>query len=263
MKYFLTGALATFLAVSVAIASEQATYFRVWEGFRKPAITSAEFLNGLPGFMDATLDLYGRKLNQYIVGVPPALSPEIIPDEFALLAFKDKADYDQARNSPEGRVYARSHWQLFSPETSKSLPLSRYSADHPDSLQHHRAYQMLDKPIDWRSGTSVFFIGTRKSGVPKDLFLNRLSRHTRMAAVRMLRHGLRGYIVIANENYEAAFMNWSSEDDMARAFTTEDGKAVMQDAQEIMDTVMWTTGKDASSTSGIAPGSVLKTIPLD
>src|SRR5437588_12379615 len=102
------------LATTMAYAQNEATYYRFWQGFKLPDLTSEQFVQGLPPFMQSTVDVYqGKGINNYLVALPPANKPAFIPDEFALVAFDNEADYLADRNTPAGKAYANSHWQHF------------------------------------------------------------------------------------------------------------------------------------------------------
>lgn len=48
-----------------------------------------------------------------------------------------------------------------------------------------------------------------------------------------------GYIIIGNENYEIAYLNWESKLAHELASQSPDGIAVFADAKEIMDVFMY------------------------
>ncbi len=228
----------TFLLIftQLALAASDAGYFRVWQGFKLPHLSNSAFNNSLPSFMNTTVSLYGEVLNQYLVAVPPSYKPDFIPDEFALIALTDETSYREIRATPEGQAYGESHWQLFDKSISKSLPLS---VDIPDTLESNQSYNLISEPTDWTKGVTTFYLGLRKSNLPANLFLKYLSDHVQLATLFLKPMGLRGYIVIANDNYEAAYMNWESEEAMNQAFSSEDGKLLAADAASIMDTLQW------------------------
>ena len=64
----------------------------------------------------------------------------------------------------------------------------------------------------------TFFIGLRKVSVTPEEFLARLSRHVKLVAESFRGRGLKGYVAIAHEGYEAAYMLWESRAAMSAAW---------------------------------------------
>jgi len=219
----------------------QATYFRVWSGFKKPTMNQATFMDSLPSFMNETVELYQNKgLSNYIVAIPPQSKPDFIPDEFALVAMKDEKSYRDVRATPEGQKYSERHWEVFDNETSKSAPkFYRMSEVQHESLESGSSYDMVEKSIDWSQGYNLVYVGTRKEGTTKSDYLKKLASHVKLAAKNLNAVGLQGYIVLANENYEVAYLNWSSKAAHDKAFTEKLGQEVGIDGAEFMDTLMY------------------------
>jgi hypothetical protein len=223
---------------TLALGAETANYYRVWQGFKKQDLSEIQFVGALPSFLRSTTQLYKDSLNQYLVGVPPFDKPNYIPDEFALLAFGSETSYQAIRATPEGQAYGESHWQIFDKSRSGSLKLE---SELPGFLSSGKAYNALGKPNDWKSGTTGFFIGLRKANLSSDEFLRKLSQHVRLAASSLKPLGLKGYIIIVQDNYEVAYMNWSSEAAMKRAFEMPAGQRVAQDASSFLETLQWSS----------------------
>lgn len=239
----------------VTFAAPNAGYYRVWQGFKLDTLSTAQFQNQLPDFMNATTSLYRDSLNQYLVALPPIHKPEFVPDEFALVALPDEETYRAIRATPEGKAYSEAHWQIFEKSKSKSLPLD---TQIPNPLVAGRSYDLIGGSNDWGTGSTTFFLGLRKHGVSNEQFLKRLSEHVQLVAQSLQPLGLRGYIVIADDNYEAAYMNWVSTEAMNYAFTTPEGKAVASDAAAILDTLQWTP-QVAFNGRSVAPDTFYKT----
>ncbi len=239
-----------------ASASTTANYYRVWQGFKQPDLTTSQFLSRLPEFMNATTQVYGNVLNQYQVAVPPETKPQFVPDEFALISLPDEAIYREIRATPQGTAYAESHWQIFDKTNSKSAPLDIVV---PEILESGHAYNVLNARNDWSSGTTTFFLGLRKSGQNPQQFLKKLSEHILLVAKTLKPLGLKGYIIIADENYEAAYMNWTSPEEMNQAFTLAQGKAVATEASTFLNTLQWTP-EISFNGKHVSPGQFYKAI---
>jgi hypothetical protein len=214
----------------------QATYYRAWQGFMKAGLGQDQFVTEFPSFMQRTVDLYKGDLNNYIVVIPPATKPSYIPDEFALVALRDEASYRAHRATPEGVQYGEDHWTYFDKTTSKSATNTNVLSAE---LVSGTAYDLSGGPVDWSRGHTLFFLGTRKSGVSTTEFLARLREHVALASSVLKPQGMTGYIVIANDNYEAAFINWESKEAMERAFAQASGQNIGADARTFMDVMMW------------------------
>ncbi len=222
-------------------AQDQANYFRAWQGFRAPELTSENFLAELDPFMRETVDLYqGRALNNYIVIIPPAERPDYLPEEFALVALSSKEDYQAIRATPEGQHYGARHWDVFDRARSKSAdPMVDFSTAHLQKLEHNVSYDVVGTPIDWSQGHTQIYIGLRRGNVSKEVFLERMASHLALVKQAFHPRGLKGYIVIANENYEVAFLNWSSEKAMKEAAQSPAGLVIRQDADELLQHFMF------------------------
>jgi hypothetical protein len=234
-------AAGTITLMSSESKASTAEYFRVWQGFKKPTLTDDQFLKELPSFMKETVDLYnGRGLNNYMVVIPPANKPDFIPDEFALVALNSEAEYTAIRNTEAGQAYSARHWDVFNKENSASSKIFiNYQKEQPEKLVSNATYDMLGEAIDWSQGYSVVYIGTRQRHLSTEQFLDRLNKHIVLTKETLKPFGLNAYIVLANENYEVAYMNWTSKAEHEAAFEREDGKQIFTDAQTFLDPLMY------------------------
>ncbi len=221
-------------------AQSAANYYRVWQGFQRPDISGTQFLGELSGFMKDTIQIYeGRALSNYIVVIPPKDSPAFLPHEFALVALTSEAAYRQIRSTPEGKHYSDRHWDVFDKTLSKSAPFVVYDRARVKKLEHNVSYDMFGHPLNWSLGHTVVFVGLRKPEVSKQDFMARLQNHIELARDVMAPRGLRGYIVVANENYEVAYLNWNSKRNHDQAVESAAGKLVFGDAEGFMNPLMY------------------------
>lgn len=252
--------IVTSLFASQETQASTAQYFRAWQGFQRSDLSSTQFLKQLPAFMKKTVAIYdGRGLNNYIVTLPPAQKPSFIPDELALVALESEADYQQVRSTPEGKAYGESHWQIFDRERSASAPMVDYWKVRPTQLVSNSSYDMTGDPIDWNDGVTMVFVGTKKNGISSRDFLQRLNHHVQAASRALSNKGLRGYIFIANDNYEVAYMNWSSKTAHDKAGQTSVAKKVFAEAGALMDTLMYIEAQPFVAGSSVAPGQAYST----
>lgn len=263
MRFFLQGfLLMTLIGTALSVqAVETAGYFRIWQGFSKPTLTSEQFLNELPSFMRETVELYReRALNNYIVVIPPANKPAFIPDELALVALNSKENYDAIRSTPAGQAYSNRHWDVFNKDNSKSAAMINYKLQKPASLTHNTAYDMLGNEINWARGYNTVFIGIKKQGLSSAEFLQHLQKHIEQARSVMEPKGLLGYIVIANDQYEVAYLNWDSKDAHDLAAQSSGGEAVFADAQKIMDILMYQEACAFQAGRAVSAGQAYSTL---
>lgn len=249
------------LSSSVSKANK-AEYFRVWQGFKKPTLTNDQFLKELPSFMKDTVELYNeRGLNNYLVVIPPANRPDYIPDELALVALTSEAEYSAIRNTEEGKAYSARHWDIFNKDNSvSSKTFIDYQADPPEKLVSGATYDMIGESIDWSQGYSLVYIGTRQKQLSTEQFLGRLNKHIVLSQETLKPLGLNAYIVLANENYEVAYMNWKSKEAHDAAFARDDVKAVFSDASTMLDLLMYQEFSPFVAGSAVSEGASYSTL---
>jgi hypothetical protein len=245
-------------AASPGDEAPKAGFFRVWRGYRKQGLNDAGFLAQLAPFMRKTTDLYGPELlSNYLVALPPEERPALVPAEFALIALENEEGYRAIRATPEGQAYADAHWEIFDRETSKSANLK---VGLPDVLETGSAYDLSPEALDWRTGENLFYLGTRKEGLSQADFLSRLRTHMELVQRELQPLGLRGYIVLADEGYEAAFLNWESEEARLAAFAGQAGPKVMRDAAEFMDGLQYSTALKQATGEAVEAQTYLSTM---
>ena len=228
------------LSVSSLYAADSSNYFRVWQGFKKDSINYEQFNEGLPRLMQETIDLYNIDyLNNYMVIIPPANKPDFIPDELALVGLSSKADYDFVKSTERGQAYMNMHGDYFQRGASKSARgVVNYKTEQPLELKNELAYDMIGKPIDWSVGYNRIIIGVKKPTLSQSEYKIELKKHIELAQKKMEPLGLKGYIVIANDQYEVAFLSWESKSAFERALENQNGIDVFVDAERIMDILM-------------------------
>ena len=262
MKSILT---LTLLFSSLSSMAQEATYFRAWQGFKNPKLTQDSFLQVLPQFMKETVDLYrDHALVNYIVIIPPKNKPTFIPDEFALVALTSKDDYQSIRQTTEGQKYGERHWDIFNKENSKSAdPMIDFTAELPNTLVHNNSYDMIGTPIDWSRGYNRVYIGIRKSSLTSIEFLKKLSAHAAMFKRTMIPKGVKGYVLIANNDYEVAYVNWESEKSHDDAYQTAGGISVAIDGTQILDNLLYQEAKPyiTNLRKNVIEGEAYSTLP--
>lgn len=105
-------------------------------------------------------------------------------------------------------------------------------------IQVSKLTAVMSSPDGIASGHTTFFIGYREDFIPRSSFTKFLDHHLKLVWETFRDKGLRGYYVLATQDYEIAVMNWKSEEDMNRAFT-EKGAEITADAQKFMRSLVW------------------------
>lgn len=245
--------------------AHQATYFRAWQGFQKSTLSQDQFIKELPTFMKDTVEIYReRALDNYFVIIPPKNKPAYIPDELALVALTSKEQYQSIRQTPEGQRYSDRHWDIFNKENSKSAEPIDYVALNPQTLEHNKAYDVIGKPIYWESGHTTAYIGLKKEGLTSSEFLTKLKSHIDLVKRAFEKKGLRGYIILANDNYEVAYMNWESKNTMETAFKTSAAELVLNDGNSFLKLLMFENAEPyrVQFGSGVEHSKFYTTMPI-
>jgi hypothetical protein len=181
---------------------------RVWRGYRLSSLAVPDFLTALGSiFMPVTVQLqrlYG--LTAYLPAVPPTEKPVGVPDEIALVFYETQQAYTDTSLIVAGRAYSRLHSTVFDLSISKSgfpVPL-------PNRLAFDTPYFLFTDAVDWQTGFSQVFVGTRKNNISSAQFAASLA--TFLKHVREHRpKGLEGAIVCVNANWVIYWEHWTSE----------------------------------------------------
>lgn len=234
-------------------AAASAPYYRFFRGAKRPDLSPQQLREGLSSvFIPALPEAYADKgALAYLPALPPESKPAEIADEFALVAFQSEAAYRAARQTPEGRRYNDLHWTVFDRErtrTGGAVPLA-------EALAAETPYDVLGKPVDWQSGYSTFYIGLRKAGVTPEDFLKKMREHVAVIRDALAPQGLDGYVMIAGEGYEAAYLHWPSREAADKAFASAGGRAAVATAAPILDNLMFAPTEPFAGT--IQPGQAL------
>jgi len=120
-------------------------------------------------FMPITIQmqrLYG--LTAYLPAILPESMESTIPDEVALVFYRTQACYHEAKRCIGGRAYSDLHELAFDMSASRSefpelLATDEITPDH--------SYYLFERSIDWQTGYSRLFVGTRKAKAASDAFL--------------------------------------------------------------------------------------------
>lgn len=228
-------------------------YYRVFRGVARADISREEFLMKLnTSFIPALPPLYGGKGGlAYIPALPPETKPTAVADEFALVAFESEEAYRAARATPEGQRYGDLHWTVFDRERTRTGGAVSLGSE----LVAETPYDVLGKPVDWQTGYSSFYIGLRKKGVTPKEFLKGMGEHVRVVAQSLAPLGLDGYVMVAGDDYEAAYLHWPSQKAAEAAFASEAARPVIETGTAILDNLLFVPVEPFTGT--IKPGQAV------
>lgn len=216
-------------------------YYRMWQGYSLEKFTPAEFVKTLSEkFVPETASITPRfGMQNYIVALPPASYSHDFPHEIALLQYTSEEDYLKTFTEEAGRNYAESHWDVFVRKGSKSLVARPFSSSRPEYFPVGFTYDVIEKPVDWQSGFTIFYLGKRLSQVPPKEFMEKMHAHVAAARSVFASEGLLGYIAVIKPEYEIAFMNWKDEETMNKCLSTDGGKKITDEAGSLLQMIMW------------------------
>jgi hypothetical protein len=128
-------------------------------------------------FMPVTIQmqrLYG--LTAYLPAILPVSKDSTIPDEVALVFYRTQECYHEAKRCIGGRTYSELHELAFDMSASRSDFPILFAADEilPD-----QPYHLFERSIDWQTGYSRLFVGTRKANAGSDAFVGGVAKVAR------------------------------------------------------------------------------------
>jgi hypothetical protein len=143
---------------------------RVFRGRKKADSRRDAFVQRLGQvFMPITVQmqrLYG--LTAYLPAVLPELQQSTIPDEVALVFYRTQECYHEAKRCIGGRAYGELHELAFDMAASHSGFPQLLAAD---KITPDQPYHLFERSVDWQTGYSRLFVGTRKGNAGSDAFL--------------------------------------------------------------------------------------------
>src|SRR5262249_43430895 len=143
---------------------------RVFRGRKKAGAPRDMFVHLLGHvFMPITVQmqrLYG--LTAYLPAILPQSKDSRLPDEVALVFYRTQECYHEAKRCIGGRAYSELHELAFDMSASRSGFPKLLAADEITSDQ---PYHLFERSVDWQTGYSRLFVGTRRADAASDAFL--------------------------------------------------------------------------------------------
>jgi hypothetical protein len=120
-------------------------------------------------FMPITVQMQRLNgLTAYLPAVLPESEESTIPDEVALVFYRTQECYHEAKRCIGGRAYSELHEVAFDMSASHSGFPQLLMADE---IKLDQPYHLFERSIDWQTGYSRLFVGTRKANAGSDSFL--------------------------------------------------------------------------------------------
>jgi len=144
---------------------------RIFRGRKKAGAPRDMFVHLLGHvFMPITVQM--QRLYGLTAYLPAILVPEskdsTMPDEVALVFYRTQECYHEAKRCVGGRAYSELHELAFDMSASRSGFPKLLAADE---ITPDQPYHLFERSVDWQTGYSRLFVGTRKADAASDAFL--------------------------------------------------------------------------------------------
>ncbi len=204
----------------------------LYQGYKMTGFSTAEEKIAQSGalggevafFLDEALSKAGGE-----VSVGPAWSPFLVRDRELITGQNPMSDRGLSQHLlialAEGRMRNATRIDNY------EAVLDRFAGD--------RLYQVTPFPKDWRSGVTNLYIGARLPSVSREQFQKVLGNHLVNAKRVFGPAGMRGYLVLSDGDYEIAFMNWASEEALAKAGQAPGRETVLSEAAGILEPLVF------------------------
>ncbi len=196
---------------AMTVQAEAAPYYRFWRGFKLPAMSYSQFATGInETFIPRTAriaEVGGLVSYLPVLTAQPETKPTFVPDELALVAYESQEAYKKYRATPEGQQYSDLHWTYFDRPTSKSLEPAPFAG----TLALEQAYDVLGSDAHWTKGRAVYRLSLRRAGESDSGYLQGLQKRITDRRDRLVKNGLKSYLVLVAADYVIEFELWASD----------------------------------------------------
>lgn len=169
---------------------------RVWRGYRAPSLAQDEFFSRLGTvFVPATVKMQASiGLESYIPAVPCGLpnKPDAVPDETAILFWDSQDTYKEGFKTLAVRTYTLTHGAVYRPPSGADFPTL-----FAGQLAAEKPVYLVDKPMDWMSGSVRHLLGARPTLKSPDEFRVTIAREL----CTIQNSGIQGAIACAGDDY--------------------------------------------------------------
>lgn len=102
-----------------------------------------------------------------------------------------------------------------------------------DAMKLDTPYVIVDKAPDWSQGYTALVMARKRDELTAPGYAQRLKRHVKLVTSLLESRGMDGYIVVAGQTHEWAYLHWIDEDTAKRAFATPEGASGLRDSRSI------------------------------
>lgn len=180
---------------------------RVWRGFRSETKSFEDFRTFLGTVFVPACSLLqpNAGLRAYLPAMPTQTGkPATVPDQTALMFWKDPQAHDEAFKTVAVRAYTNLHGDAYGKGSISNVPVLLGDAVAPDT-----PYYLIPRPADWMLGHVQHLVGANPHPDSGPAFLERV--HDWAASLRdSPPEGLEGALLCANDHYVVAWLLWAS-----------------------------------------------------
>lgn len=236
-------------------------HIRFWQGFAHPSLSTGEFATALQKTLIPMTTEVGA--GRGLVGYLPAVieqtgKPDFLPDEIALVVYRNQALYDAIKATPEGVHYSAIHFKMegvsgisgMEPLEGRELFVRDDGHGHksgsavaipvedtPDfdmqSIHFGEAYTPLwpenplwgNSPV-WQGGATLARVHLRRPGVTDNQYLDSLAHYLKFSAATRY---TTGHVVRVEKDYVIEYLFGNNEEQIQYAL--EELDAALVDAE--------------------------------
>lgn len=265
-------------------------HIRFWQGFAHPALFGGEFKTALQKVLIPMTTEVGARRG--LIGYTPVVTeqagkPEFLPDEFALVIYRDQALYDGIRATPEGARYGALHFkmdgvrnipgmeslegrELFVRKDSYggasgsavAIPVEDKPEFDMMSVRFGESYAPLwaKNPLwgessAWQGGATLVRVHLRRPGTTDNHYLDSLAHYLKFSAST---RQIAGHVVRVEKDYVIEYLFGIDEGQIKYALEELDG--TLLDA-EVMDVFQRTWLKPLTDAESHARGFPITDAP--
>lgn len=183
---------------------------------------------------------YVRASGNLITGQNPASSLDTVQALIAQLEghFVSPTGIVLDRSKKDSEIF-RQHLNLIKENMTETITSGNTFGWGHFMFEPAVTYSIVGEIPDLSEGHNTFFIGTRKAGLDSLEYTNGMMHHVRQASRTFVPMGLIGYFVTVTRDYEMAVMQWENQAAMEKAFGTPEGKALVLEAQSLLEPLVW------------------------
>lgn len=187
---------------------------RFWIGFRRPDVSPEDFAKGINERLITDTQVGAER---GLIGYTPTLleglsSNPDLPQEIAMVTYKDDEDYRAIRETPEGTAYGNLHWNFFAKELPSGLKSgSAVATAYQGQMTFGSAYYLSKGITSFQAGEWSYAALARKPGEGDPEFLNRAKNYVEKLYQVFSSRGLDDFTFRIEKNFIFEYHLWASD----------------------------------------------------